>query len=1115
MLSFYNIDSIARYELRILLRSWFFRIFAILSLFIIGVYTAVCLFENDQFTWVFRSSPTTLIYADFFLLNIFQSIIAVFLATDFLKRDKKLDTSEVLFIRPMSNFEYVTGKTLGLVSIFVILDLLVVLLVSILILSSGQVAFRIVPMVAYFLLVSIPTLTFIIGLTYTIMTLVRNQSITFIILLGYIALVMFYLAEKAGCLFDYMVVDLPVPYSDIIGFGDFKNLIVHRISYFLLGIGLILFTIWRLKRKPNSMISNWILSVGALVTACVAFAGFYWFRSEQISVEKQRIEYSRLSSAYYNRPVPLMQKASIYFEQGNEVKARSEMTLKNNTGQTIDTLFFSINPGFKVEKVSMQGGEMKFIQDKLLVKTFTVSPMKPNDEWVVSMEYSGTPDFNVSYLDVEDKEVYGFDSHGTIRIDRRYGFYNDEYVLLTKENLWYPIPGMAYDPSRPAIFNQQFTQFDLTVLVRQGMLPVSQGDREKKDSLVYHFQVRDPLPQLSLNIAKFHEKLLKIGQVDMKLAYIEGHDFFKTSLSALGDTTSVLITEFLDDFERPLGINYPYPQFSLVEVPIQFASRPHSWTSTLAQSQPQMVFYPEWGFNVRPADFKSGIKRVKRDSERNKEGLKDKEIQSRVFTNFMKSVFTATNEEINFGPSMSKTLGANPYSIFPNYFYYVNYITSDECPVLNYAFESYLMKGKDDPRQMFFSSMTGISDDEKANIKLKNKSLKQIISENEDQATVSRVLKAKGAYLLSWMEKQTSGSDFQKYLLEYLYTNSYKEIKYNELIKDMSSQMNLGMGGFINDWYNTKGLPAFGIGEVKAYEVIGESQVVYLVNTKVSNLSNLPGLVKFTFMTGEGGRRGFGGGGVQTEPEVRTYLINANETKEIQILLTESPRSVIFNTLIAENIPSKTMINNIQIIKDQKLKAEEYEKVVDQPVDASSSELIVDNTDIGFTVNDPAQNNYFRKLFAKKNKSEEEKFAGQGFGPAPVTWSLSANSDYFGKTEHSALVVRSGDGNKTATWKKTLPAPGYYDVYVWLTSQRRFGPGHGRDNDNEQNGKYTYSVKHDDGVEKIELELKDFEKGWNLLGSFYLSGDTATVTLTDAGGADKVVADAVKWVLQR
>ena len=48
-----------------------------------------------------------------YLLNIGQAIVVIFLAADFLKRDKKLDTNEVLYTRSMSNFEYVIGKTLG------------------------------------------------------------------------------------------------------------------------------------------------------------------------------------------------------------------------------------------------------------------------------------------------------------------------------------------------------------------------------------------------------------------------------------------------------------------------------------------------------------------------------------------------------------------------------------------------------------------------------------------------------------------------------------------------------------------------------------------------------------------------------------------------------------------------------------------------------------------------------------------------------------------------------------------------------------------------------------------------------------------------------------------
>ena len=275
MFSVNNIRTIAHYERKILLRSWFFRIFAALSLFIIGMYGGVTFFARNPFTWAFRSMPNGLIYSNMFLLNIFQSIIAVFLATDFLKRDKKLNTSEVLFVRPMTNFEYITGKTFGLISVFILLNVLVIVLTAVYEIISTQAAFELLPLLYYFFLVSIPTLVFIIGLSFALMTIIRNQPVTFIILLGYIALILFYLGDKVGYLFDYMVFVMPLPYSDIIGFSDLNYVLLHRISYLLLGCGLIFFTAWSLNRLPNQRISRWNLGIVALLLLGASAFGFF------------------------------------------------------------------------------------------------------------------------------------------------------------------------------------------------------------------------------------------------------------------------------------------------------------------------------------------------------------------------------------------------------------------------------------------------------------------------------------------------------------------------------------------------------------------------------------------------------------------------------------------------------------------------------------------------------------------------------------------------------------------------------------------------------------------------------------------------------------------------
>ncbi|MFA9388872.1 MAG: hypothetical protein ACERKD_03645 [Prolixibacteraceae bacterium] len=1121
MLSLYNIQTIARYERRILLRSWFFRIFAILSLLFIGIFSAATIFDKNPFTWMYRSLPSALIYSNLFLLNIIQSVIAVFLATDFLKRDKKLNTSEVLFIRPMTNADYVIGKTWGLMVVFILLNGLLIVLTSIYLLISKQIEFQILPIIYYFLLVSIPTLVFVIGLSYVLMILIRNQPITFILLLGYIALILFYLGSKYNYLFDYMVFVKPMAYSDVIGFGNLFDVLLHRISYLVLGIAFIFFTAWRLNRLPNAKSSSWILGALTFILLGLAASGFYTLFEQNRHVLEQRKTYYELSSAYFDRLVPEITHASIEVEHGKTLTATSTMDLKNTTSQNIDTLFFSLNPGLKVSKVAINGKTMEFEQNLLLVKVPLDQAMLPDQLLVLAMNYSGKPDFNIAYLDNKDEDVFGYDRAMTLRIDRQYGFYTKNFVLLTKENLWYPVAGIPYDPSRPAIFRQQFTRFDLKVTTTKKLTPMSQGQRETDDSLSYRFKIRDPLPQLSLSIGNYEEKELDLQGISLKLASIKGHNYYDEYLNELGDTASTLIQEFLDDYERPLGLYYPYAEFSLVEVPVQFSSRSHSWTSTRAQSQPQTVYFPEGGFNMRQADFKSSYRRMERDSERNKEGLSKKEIQARVFTNFLKSVFTADNADIRMGGgSPSASTESNPYSIFPNYFYYVNYITSDECPVLNYAFESYLMKGEDDPRMMFMARMTGLGDNEQANLLLKEKSLKQIIAEEEDKAAVNRVLKAKGAYLLTWMEKQINDTNFDQYLLDYLYDNSYREIKYKELSASVAEKFHIELGSFLSDWYNANHLPAFGLGDFTSVETIDQNIAIFLVKTKVTNYSDVDGMVKFTFQLGEGGRGGrgggfFGGGATQTEPEERIYLINANETREIQVKLNESPRSVIFNTLLSQNIPSSTMKFGLRAEKNEKAKAEEFERSVDLPVTLESEgELVVDNSDPGFSVHDPSLENPLRKFVEKrKTASNETEYVAEGFGPAPTTWSLNANADYFGKIEHSAMIIRSGDGTKTATWKKKLPKAGYYDIYVHLNSQRRSGPG--RNRGGEAEGKYVYSVVHDDGIEEVELDIKDFESGWNILGSFYLSSDSASVTLTDKGGANRIVADAVKWSLQR
>ncbi|HAH26114.1 MAG TPA: hypothetical protein DCL77_20525, partial [Prolixibacteraceae bacterium] len=106
-----------------LLRSWFFRIFAIIAMIFLFFFNMGTIIINGN--WDVKAISSVIPYINLLILNTVQAIIAIFLASDFLKRDKKLDTTDVIYIRSMSNGEYVAGKTIGNLVVFMILNLII------------------------------------------------------------------------------------------------------------------------------------------------------------------------------------------------------------------------------------------------------------------------------------------------------------------------------------------------------------------------------------------------------------------------------------------------------------------------------------------------------------------------------------------------------------------------------------------------------------------------------------------------------------------------------------------------------------------------------------------------------------------------------------------------------------------------------------------------------------------------------------------------------------------------------------------------------------------------------------------------------------------------------
>ena len=302
MINLRNIWSVAAYELKTLFRSWFFRIFAIIALlFLFGINMGLFGSQSEA-NWTYRAIASNIPYINILLINVAMAIIAIFLASEFLKRDRKLDTTEVIYARPISNGEYVTGKTTGIIMLFIglVMATLLMALIFNLIKSDTPVIWQ--AYILYPLLISLPTLLFILGLSFFLMILLRSQAVTFLILLGYIGLTLFYFKDKLNGLLDYMAFNLPMIYSDFIQFADIQNILLHRLAYLFLGIGFIFGTIRFLGRLPQTGRLNFINLAGCILFIIAGVFLGYRYLDDYNEKNDNRKRYLALNDAYASYP---------------------------------------------------------------------------------------------------------------------------------------------------------------------------------------------------------------------------------------------------------------------------------------------------------------------------------------------------------------------------------------------------------------------------------------------------------------------------------------------------------------------------------------------------------------------------------------------------------------------------------------------------------------------------------------------------------------------------------------------------------------------------------------------------------------------------------------------
>lgn len=1101
-MNIHNINTIARYEVKLLRRSWLFRIFAILALLGITFFTLSTQthsFSSYMDIWGKTAVSSLFPFSTTYYYNIAQSVIVIFLAGSFLKRDKKLDTAEVIYVRPMSNADYIIGKTWGIMLVFVSLNIISLLITVCINLLITRSPFDIFPYVFYLLTISLPSLLFILGLSFTAMCLLKNQAVTFIVMLGFIGMVFFYLSESLYGVFDFFGVNIPGIFSDVTGHADIRLFLLQRFAYFLLGCGLISFTISLVKRLPHRPWKVIIVNtIGCVLVLAGILAGllYVWHYKHQINL---RNEYILSFNAYESAPKVNVLSDHITIEpHDRELTAESVLKVKNANSIPVDRIILYLNPGLQISSVESGGTILDFKREHQIV--IISKSLAPEAELTLTLKYSGKIDENVYYTDISQEELLNTKIENALyRFGKRYAWLEDRYTLLTPEGLWYPVSIPPASPRAPYNIQKDFTNYTLTVVGTGDKTVLSQGTSTKEDGKIT-FTNATLLPGISLTIADYEKRGITVDSVDYELYYFKGHDFFSKHFKELNDTLPHIIREFKNDQEIAKGRKYPFRKFVMAETPVQFFSYTRNWKGYTEYVMPEIAFIPERGITI-DSDFETSKFRQREDRRHGDQGeLEEIDIEIRVFGELLNSTFIQEKQGWS-------NQSVNKLNIAAMFFGYTTFIYSDRYPIIDVAINT-LQNASSSGRRSWWMGI--INDQQRANLYLENKSFKAASEDAEIKPEIFyELLKLKSNALKNYIITQIPTETFNTFIQEYFTQHQFSKIEFSDFIQELDRRFNVNLTDFIDKWYLEDHSPTIYVQNVDANKIVMDEFTKYQIRFKVNNPSDVDAIITVQTEEGGGGRMAAlrvnrRRAGSESTDNSRNYIIPAGQAKEIRFINDERPANVTINTNISHNLPTSRRYNFPKIdntISDTTSGMFDIDASVFDP---NPEEIIVDNEDRAFRIIESNSKHKLKDLFQQEEKEKYKNFMPWRF---PSKWTAIAGDFCYGATINSAVHKSKGSGANSVVWEAEIPRDSYYELLIWnpkITFGRR------RRNDDEER-KQTYTLRYNDREESVTLDLGEEDEGWVSIGNFDLSKETVTVTLTDKVSGRYVIADAIKF----
>lgn len=1067
-------QCVMTYERKLVRRNWLFR------LFVLGAFSYLLAFLvpwdiHREMWWNVALASSIPVRAIYFL-NLFQSLVVIFLVCDISRQRKKAESREVLSVKPVSNSQFFWAELAGLSLSFLVTD--VIFMAFCLFINSiiPDSPVNLWVYLSFLLRGLLPTFIFVAGLSLFVNRMLRHPFLSWLVLSVFFFVSYAYLPRALHGVLDFRGSLLPESFSSIVGFAQADVCLLQRGMFLLLGVGLLCVAVPYAKRLPNRPGRGVVYHTAGCFLLVVAICTGYLYVDKFQTRRENRDAYRETFARYEGHPKARVSTHEItYTPEGDTFSATSRMTVVNRKTQALEQLILFLNPGLEIKKLSSGDQDIPFQRDHQAV--VIAQPLAPGDSVTLEIEYGGYIDEEIYQVNLGDERYFAPARHPRLleQYGKRSAFLSKDYTLLIPEVLWYPaaVAPVALHPLKET----NFTNYTLRVKNPGEQVVLSQGIPEEGQAEVTYRNLQ-PLTGLSLCMGDYVKRSVVVDSITLEYYTYPGNDFYLNPLDGWMDEIAKkpdaeeywkeLVSDCRHRIEGSMPNPYPFKLLKIVEAPASFLYE-YAFDNNV---QPEMAFFVERMLDdeQKPDDPSSF-------------DLEEMSVQENLIDdlpNFLKNIHVKR--------------------LFTDFHWSV---ASDKFAGIEMLFAK-IATPLLDSRTLYPSALQEISE----------QGLEGFIREGL-ALEYPKVIDLKIYQLLGYLTTITDWKSLSAYIREFYESTRFREMDFDLFMEGFRDRFGQDIRPFVEEWYTTCEIPRLTIKDLNYYQ----SEETQAVDFKVGNFGNVDGTVSLIrAYSDDYGRR--------VIRNWRSFLVKPGEYKHI--VAHDANRGHLFlSTNFSGCMPERRRFES-NMPQQGALPAESVlplEKHQFYP----PGEIIVDNEDEGFRLID-SSGSRFKRLAERIAEEDMGEYSYYGSDFKKDTWgSPFIQDNVYGEEVYSAFAKVAGSGNCKAEWKTNLPEAGTYEIFVYCPevgggdvdyTYSSYHPGM----------KHYYTIYTPEDSEEIVWEMAEGETGWKSLGTFNLPAGESRIVLDDRGvppmesvstgrvslGGGKVVqlvvADAVKWV---